>query len=83
MDLCRVRGCEKKSWKEGWWACLCCKRADFEGDEDEEDARAINGNTVLWREEMHKRYQQEQLMAEIHARTLAANGDYGKVKTIY
>jgi len=28
---------------------------------------------------MHKRYQQEQLMAEIHARTLAANGDYGKV----
>jgi hypothetical protein len=51
---------------------LLFAQADFEGDdEDDHPGRMANGNTtILWREEMHKRYQQEQLIAEIQARSL-------------
>ncbi|XP_065342654.1 dystrobrevin beta [Cloeon dipterum] len=55
------------------------KPLDFEGDDEDQDelsSRTANGSTVLWREEMHKRFQQEQLMAELQARNLGNNGDY-------
>ncbi|XP_059477599.1 dystrobrevin beta-like isoform X4 [Neocloeon triangulifer] len=57
--------------------------SDFEADDEDQDeflSRTANGNTVLWREEMQKRFQQEQLMAEIQARTHGNNGDFGDNK---
>ncbi|KAF4520540.1 hypothetical protein B566_EDAN008739 [Ephemera danica] len=59
---------------------------DFEGEDEEEEADEVSGpedGNVLWREEMHKRYQQEsQFMAELRARALG-NGDYSADKGDY